>query len=318
MSHLIHLTIKFLFLFISHIHSCQWSPTQCGCAQTSPSTHHRIVGGTQAIPHSWPWIVSVRKYGGHICGGVLISNRHILTAAHCFPSYHPSNNKDYSFAMGHHNIQEKYFVSKAKHIIRHAAYNTNGKNINDIALVELNQTVDFNNSRFGFICLSLKHINNDETYPPIGKETWVVGWGTTQFQGHVSQVLMQVAVPITTNKGCQEKVTEPSKQICAGYDKGGKDSCQGDSGGPLVIDIGHGVFELIGLVSFGVGCAKFMKPGIYTRVSGYVDWIDTLTKSIKPELISNEISIPEPLLSSKLNYQKLSYILIFIEILLLI
>ncbi|CAF5112337.1 unnamed protein product [Rotaria sp. Silwood1] len=251
-------------------------------------------------------------------GGVLISNRHILTAAHCFPSYHPSNNKDYSFAMGHHNIQEKYFVSKAKHIIRHAAYNTNGKNINDIALVELNQTVDFNNSRFGFICLPLKHINNDETYPSIGKETWVVGWGTTQFQGHVSQVLMQVAVPITTNKGCQEKVTEPSKQICAGYDKGGKDSCQGDSGGPLVIDIGHGVFELIGLVSFGVGCAKFMKPGIYTRVSGYVDWIDTLTKSTKPELISNEISIPEPLLSSKLNYQKLSYILIFIEILLLI
>ncbi|CAF3318688.1 unnamed protein product [Rotaria sp. Silwood2] len=68
MSYIIHLTIKFLFLFISHIHSCQWSPKQCGCAQTSPSTHHRIVGGIQAIPHSWPWIVSVRKSGGHICG----------------------------------------------------------------------------------------------------------------------------------------------------------------------------------------------------------------------------------------------------------
>ncbi|CAF3672859.1 unnamed protein product [Rotaria sordida] len=307
MSHLIHLTIKFLFLFISHIHSCQWSSTQCGCAQTSASTHHRIVGGTQAKPHSWPWIVSVRQYGSHICGGVLITDRHVLTAAHCFPSYHPGNRKHYSFAMGHHRIQEKYFVAKAKRIVLHASYNTNGKSINDIALIELDQIVDFNNSRFGFICLPLKHVSEGEAYPPIGKETWVVGWGTTRYEGQVSQVLMQVTVPITTNKGCKEVITTPAKQVCAGYDKGGKDSCQGDSGGPLVLDIGQGVFELIGLVSFGIGCAKYMKPGIYTRVSSYIDWINTIIKPTKPDSISNEIPMPHALLSSKFDYRKLSY-----------
>jgi secreted trypsin-like serine protease len=72
---------------------------------------------------------------------------------------------------------------------------------------------------------------------------------------------MQVSVPITNNQGCLDKITAPTKQICAGYDEGGKDSCQGDSGGPLVVDNGEGIFELVGLVSFGVGCADYMKPG---------------------------------------------------------
>jgi len=90
---------------------------------------------------------------------------------------------------------------------------------------------------------------------------WVVGWGTTKYEGLPAQILMQVAVPITNNQGCLDKVTEPTKQLCAGYDEGGKDSCQGDSGGPLVVDNGQEIFELVGLVSFGVGCAEYMKPG---------------------------------------------------------
>jgi hypothetical protein len=91
---------------------------------------------------------------------------------------------------------------------------------------------------------------------------WVVGWGSTEYEGLAAQALMQVSVPITNNQGCLSKVTIPTKQICAGYDEGGKDSCQGDSGGPLVVDIGNGIFELVGLVSFGVRCAEFMKPGM--------------------------------------------------------
>lgn len=91
---------------------------------------------------------------------------------------------------------------------------------------------------------------------------WIVGWGTMEYEGLPAEDLMQVSVPITVNQGCLSKITDLSQQICAGYDQGGKDSCQGDSGGPLVIDNGHGIFELVGLVSFGVRCAEAMKPGM--------------------------------------------------------
>lgn len=90
---------------------------------------------------------------------------------------------------------------------------------------------------------------------------WVIGWGALYFEGYSSQKLMQVSVPITNNSGCIEKVIYPAKQVCAGYDLGGSDSCQGDSGGPLLLERSDGSFELIGVVSFGVGCARPNKPG---------------------------------------------------------
>jgi trypsin len=74
--------------------------------------------------------------------------------------------------------------------------------------------------------------------------------------------LRQVSVPIINNQGCKARVTLPTKQICAGYDEGGKDSCQGDSGGPLIVDKGNGNFELVGIVSFGIGCAYKGEPGM--------------------------------------------------------
>lgn len=80
----------------------------------------------------------------------------------------------YSFAMGHHGLREKNIVLKAKRIVIHDSYNSNGKNINDIAFIELNQTVDFKNNQLGFICLPYNHINDNGTYPSIGTETYVI------------------------------------------------------------------------------------------------------------------------------------------------
>ena len=102
----------------------------------------------------------------------MINDRYILTAAHCFRQYNPSRISYYSFAMGHHDINEKNVVSKAQRIIIHASYNFNGKKAHDIALVELDQIVDFNNDQLGFICLPLNHINDNGAYPPIGTETY--------------------------------------------------------------------------------------------------------------------------------------------------
>ena len=183
--------------------------------------------------------------------------------------------------MGHHERREKQFVSKARRIVLHSEFNKNGRLNNDIALIELEQTIDFKNDRIGFICLPISHINERESYPALGTSTyvigqektnvvihdrrwsfrWVVGWGAVVYDGHSADRLMQVSVPITNNQGCLQTVTDRVKQVCAGYNQGGKDSCQGDSGGPLVMDTGDGVFELIGIVSFGVECARYMKPG---------------------------------------------------------
>jgi predicted metalloenzyme YecM len=80
----------------------------------------------------------------------------------------------YSFAMGHHDLREKKFVLKARRIVIHASYNSNGRSIDDIAFIELNQTVDFKNDQLGFICLPYNHINDNDTYPPIGTETYVI------------------------------------------------------------------------------------------------------------------------------------------------
>lgn len=176
----------------------------------------------------------------------------------------------------------------------------------------------------------------------------MIGWGNTRFKGDASPTLLQVSVPITNNAVCIQSVTDPLKQVCAGFDKGGKDSCQGDSGGPLIIELNDGTFELIGIVSFGSGCAQAGRPGekkqrtkifsrefanrlhfarirfvltdhrrfvplvhlgIYTRVSGYIDWMKTFTKDLSDatpsespvagSLISPLAAISSRLVSSK-------------------
>ncbi|UJR31966.1 hypothetical protein I4U23_019439 [Adineta vaga] len=320
MSYRIHQIFILFILFVSYVYSCQWSPTKCGCSRTPPATHHRIVGGTAAIPHSWPWIVSVQFSGSHMCGSALISEQYVLSAAHCFEKYNPKYYlSSYSFAMGHNGIFEKYLVLKAKRIVLHTSYDINGRVINDIALIELEKNVNFTDHRLGFICLPVAHANDGEKYPSIGTMTWVAGWGATKFEGPSPTVLLQVPVPITNNQGCKSSVTLPAKQVCAGYDEGKLDSCSGDSGGPLMLDKGNGIFELVGIVSFGHRCAVAMRPGIYTRVSGYIDWIDHLVKTTNPDLLNNAVIKPEAIANSNQNDKNFSYFLIFVlEILCLI
>jgi secreted trypsin-like serine protease len=127
----------------------------------------------------------------------------------------------------------------------------------------------------------------------------VIGWGALYYNGPSASELMQVSVPITNNQRCRQLVANSVKQVCAGYDEGRKDSCQGDSGGPLLIERENGIFELIGIVSFGKGCAGIMEPGmklfsykirlmnIFHQYSSYQRWysLETIFNSISVRLL---------------------------------
>jgi secreted trypsin-like serine protease len=233
--------------------------------------HPYIVGGVEAQPNFWPWQVSLRSNGFHTCGGSIYNEWYILTAAHCF-----GRNQDptkWTVAAGKHNIRttgevgEKIY--KVEKIIRHKDYSSLLSNAEDIALMKLTEKIEFSD-QIQPVCMPEKTIGDLD-----GTMATVTGWGTTKQGGSIPPTLMQVDVPVISNKKCQEKYPREAiitRMLCGGYDEGGKDSCQGDSGGPYVIEQ-SGKYVQVGVVSWGYGCAQPNKPGVYTRVAEYIDWL---------------------------------------------
>lgn len=120
----------------------------------------------------------------------------------------------------------------------------------------------------------------------VGYQPFVAGWGKTQETGKSASILQEVQIPVLTNEVCRDRYTKIGKLVsqkqfdnavlCAGVLAGGQDSCQGDSGGPLMVPSiidGKIVYYQIGIVSYGIGCARADVPGVYTRVQTFVDWI---------------------------------------------
>jgi transmembrane serine protease 3 len=247
----------------------------------------RIVGGTEARPGSHPWIVSMQQYGSHFCGGTLIrvnDNKEqsdiVVTAAHCV--YDGVSRLE--IAAGAHDVdypdknQQKVKVSYSSTQVKyHPAYDPEST-MNDIAIIKLDTPINFT-STIQPACLP----KADEAVPD-NAEAIVAGWGLTREGGaSTSNVLMQVGVPTINTRECNAMYKKAGitidsyAMICAGYKTGGKDACQGDSGGPFVVKNGD-AFTLQGVVSFGVGCARPGMPGVYTRVSTYVGWLQTYVR----------------------------------------
>jgi secreted trypsin-like serine protease len=234
----------------------------------------KIVGGVESLRGDWPWSCSMRYNGRHICGGSLISNKWIVSAAHCVSSTLAA---PYRWVCGHHqnNRNETYtreFLTSR--VIRHPNYNSRLIQ-NDIAVFELAATVAYTDYILP-VCL-----------PAVGEgfagETSIAtGWGTTSSGGTVSQVQREVAMPVLTDAACRSKfagannMLDPVYQVCAGVSGANKDTCQGDSGGPLIVER-NDRWYLLGITSWGYGCGD---GGVYARPSAYRPWVEGYTGAL--------------------------------------
>lgn len=241
-----------------------------------------IVGGQLATPGEWPWQVFIHA-GPYMCGGILIHESWVLTAAHCVTDDHDQaiTTEAVWVVLGEYNrsaidgTEQKITTTQ---IILHPEYDANTNN-NDIALLQLTTPAVFGNA-VNPIPLVVTPV--DDTLLVADTQAMVTGWGTTAEGSMTSQELREVVVPLVSNEQCNHSygiITD--NMLCAGYAKGGKDSCQGDSGGPLVVPTADGGWKLAGIVSFGYGCARANYYGVYTRVSSYVTWIEEFTGSLQ-------------------------------------
>uniref|UniRef100_A0A8D2K9Z2 trypsin n=1 Tax=Theropithecus gelada TaxID=9565 RepID=A0A8D2K9Z2_THEGE len=235
----------------------------------------KIVGGYTCEENSVPYQVSL-NYGYHFCGGSLLNEEWVVSAAHCYKAINSKfSGRGYEYhriqvRLGEHNIEvlegTEQFINAAK-IIRHPKYNEVKKYNNDIMLIKLS-TPAVINARVSTISLP--------TAPPSpGTVCLISGWGNTLSSGaDYPDELQCLDAPVLTQAECEAsypgKIT--SNMFCVGFLEGGKDSCQGDSGGPVVYN-----GQLQGVVSWGYGCTQKNRPGVYTKVYNYLAWIkDTI------------------------------------------
>ncbi|XP_046459623.1 chymotrypsinogen B-like [Daphnia pulex] len=252
-----------------------------------------IVGGSDATPNSWPFIVGLRIAGGNVvCGGSIISQTRILTAAHCVNQLSVFQILTMTVSLGMHtqgNGNDLPNDAQQTRRVTRVVYNTNYNDktlVNDVAVLTVDPPISYSKV-ISPVCLPPFNNAADQF---AGKDAAIIGWGkfkpdTPDVVGVLSNALQQATVKIIGKAKCNEfwgSTLNPAfnQHICAGAD--GKDMCQGDSGGPLLVQTkaGSTAWTQIGIVSYGNSCpALSAKPSVYASVAFFRKWIDTYMKN---------------------------------------
>lgn len=237
----------------------------------------RIVGGEGASTDDAPWVVALgsrSEFGdarsGQFCGGALVAPDRVVTAAHCVVSSrsgHVADRPDLKVVAGRTDLNGDSGVEiSVSSTWVHPKFSSDS-DLWDVAVLKLRRPA----------------VSRDQVLPMVsagaaapyrkGTAARVYGWGDTRDGGSASAALRSVSVRMLRDSSCEqaypggpEGTYDARGMVCAGRDSGGKDACQGDSGGPLVV---RG--RLAGIVSWGTGCGKASRPGVYTRVSAVAD-----------------------------------------------
>uniref|UniRef100_A0A3F2YXL9 trypsin n=1 Tax=Anopheles funestus TaxID=62324 RepID=A0A3F2YXL9_ANOFN len=223
---------------------------------------HRIVGGFEIDVSETPYQVSLQYFNSHRCGGSVLNNKWVLTAAHCTIGISASS---LAVRLGSSRHASGGTVVRVARTLEHPNYDDNTIDY-DYSLLELESELTFSD-----LVQPVALPEQDEAVED-GTMTTVSGWGNTQSAAESNAVLRAANVPTVNQEHCENAyklsggITE--RMLCAGYEQGGKDACQGDSGGPLVAD-----GKLVGVVSWGFGCAMAGYPGVYSRVAVVRDWV---------------------------------------------
>ncbi|XP_035992733.1 acrosin [Fundulus heteroclitus] len=271
--------VKLVSLFLGVLCLNAAALAQHSCGQRTlvgPPGLSRIVGGRDAPVGAWPWQVSVQLLSTHLCGGTVLDSIWVLTAAHCFHSYRWVSNRYFQVVVGLNVLSAPgphVQTRSISEIVMHENYNYITSD-NDVALLLLSSPLNFTDHVQP--CCTPRNASHEVTLN--WSNCFISGWGVPYYQGETMDVLQEAEVELIERATCNQRtwyngiITE--NMICAGLESGGVDSCQGDSGGPLqCYSESQETFYVVGVTSFGDKCGEPRKPGVYSKISRFADWV---------------------------------------------